>query len=307
MNENSNLLSSKPEETLDGLIVQNTESHSECPFCGGKRIYSAGEINYPNPIIFADTKIILARDAELWKCKNCESGFVQNSVLEEDAAEFYSNEKTGRWSSAQSFMSRRTSQVVDAIRAQIKPGMRVLDIGCSNGTFLDFASELGCETYGVEFSEEAIAVASAKGHICCQAIDDLDQTLLFDAVFCFDVIEHVYDVEGLIKRLAKLVKSSGLLFILIGDIQCTNANKHGSSWWYVHYPEHIRFPSVEYFSTMQDFELLAVHKTYALQWQDGKLKWKLRNIIEKKLNKEYYGMPSLSPDHMLVVLRKKMA
>jgi len=181
--------------------------------------------------------------------------------------------------------------------------MRVLDIGCSNGTFLDFASELGCETYGVEFSKEAIAIASAKGHICCQTIDDLDPTLSFDAVFCFDVIEHVYDVEGLIKRFTKLVKSGGLLIILIGDIQCINAIKHGSLWWYLRYPEHVRFPSVEYFSTLQNFELLAVHKTYALQWQDGTRVWKLRNIIVNKLTRKYYGMPSLTPDHILVILK----
>lgn len=286
--------------------VQNSVSYAVCPFCASNEIYSCGPIDYPFPTLFADTQISLTQRAELWKCKDCESGFTQNVVKENDAIAFYSNKTSERWSSTEPFEDRRPAPVVNAIRDLLKPGMKVLDVGCSVGTFLDFASRQGCETYGLEYSESALAVAAAKGHICRKSIEDFDTNQKFDAVFFFDVVEHLYDVGKVFTQYTELIKPGGLLIVLTGDIHCANAEKHGKSWWYLRYCEHIMFPSTKYYSTLlPEYEMLAAHKVYALKWQDGSFGWKLNNIIRQKVQQDYHGIPSLSPDHILVVLRRR--
>lgn len=295
----------KKKRSLEYVVVQNTASHSVCPFCNSNRIYSRGQIDYSIPVKFADTRIVLDRRAELWECGNCESCFVQNAVREKDAFSFYSIKKSIRWSSTDPFAVRRTRQVVDIVRGVLKPGMSVLDVGCSTGIFLDFAATLGCKTYGIEYAKRARTAASAKGHICNETIDDFDATLSFDAIFGFDVVEHLYDVNAFIKRFAAHIKPGGLLIMFTGDIHCANAIKYSRSWWYLRYPEHVMFPSIQYFSTLPDFEMLTAHKTYGLKWQDGMLGWKLINIAYKKIIRDYHGMPSLAPDHILVILRRK--
>ena len=292
----------KPDKKIE---VQNIIRFAQCPVCGNEMIFSLGQIDYPDHLYFADTPIYLEHRAELGKCQNCESGFVQNITAEQHAAHFYEDKKSGRWTTDIPFEKRRTDLVVSTTGDLIAPGMHVLDVGCSDGIFLDFAATLGATTCGVEYSDASLAMAEAKGHKGYKSLDALDDGVSFDAVFCFDVIEHVYHVSSFLNHIAAFIRPGGFLVILTGDIQCINAQKFGPTWWYALYPEHVVFPSVKYFAELPDFELIKDLKTYAFKWQDGKPVWKFRNILLRWVIHDYHGMPSYTPDHYLVVLRKQ--
>lgn len=286
------------------VVVENSVNYSICPFCKNDRVHRCGQINYPVFTRFADESITLTRHPELWACSNCSSGFTQNAIPEKDAVKFYSDNKSVRWSLDEAFTDRRPGQVVDIIQKIIEPGMSILDIGCSNGIFLDFAAALGGKTYGIDPSRDAISIAASKGHTCYEVVTDFETQRRFDAIFSFDVVEHIYDVPGFFEQYAAYLKAGGLFIILTGDIQSASAVKHGSSWWYARYPDHIMFPTIDYFSTLPGFDLLDAHKTYAMKWQDGTPGWKRKNIILRRMLLDYHGMPSFDPDHILVILRK---
>ncbi len=101
--------------------------------------------------------------------------------------------------------------------AKLKPGGRVLDLGCGRGESLLLLREAGFEPLGLDVSEEMVQVCGEKG---LQAeVGDLFEYLgqaepgSFDAVVSFHVIEHL-PVErlSLLVRLAfRALRADGVL------------------------------------------------------------------------------------------------
>jgi SAM-dependent methyltransferase len=71
----------------------------------------------------------------------------------------------------------------------------VLDMGCGQGSFTDYAIRMGLFSKGYDFSKYAIETAhhNAKGHIfqadVCDGISEDDNS--FDLIFCSDMVEHI--------------------------------------------------------------------------------------------------------------------
>ena len=74
-------------------------------------------------------------------------------------------------------------------------------------------------------------------------------------------------------------------------------------WWYANYPEHIVFPSASYLMGVPGFRLLTLDKTYASIGYKCAPVMGVAQYIRKRLQgRPYNGLPSLGPDHMLIVL-----
>ena len=99
----------------------------------------------------------------------------------------------------------------------VRPGHRLLDVGCGDGTFSGLVSKRFQEVHGVDFSEVALARAAALGVITRQA--DLDKQGLpypdesFDHVVCLDVIEHVIDPVHLLSECRRVLARRGFLLL----------------------------------------------------------------------------------------------
>jgi cytidyltransferase-like protein len=84
----------------------------------------------------------------------------------------------------------------------------VLDVGCGPGALMHFLSELGIEVTGLEFSEDAKALASdlVKERIHIGSVTKfLDLGKKFDLVICREVLEHltVLQVRATVAAMAK--------------------------------------------------------------------------------------------------------
>jgi SAM-dependent methyltransferase len=94
----------------------------------------------------------------------------------------------------------------------------VLEIGCGTGEFLAAADARGHRTVGIDFSETAVAQARARGlRVFCGGFADLGRHLdpgtRFDAVACFQLIEHVPDPDVLLSSLTRWMRPSSRLFL----------------------------------------------------------------------------------------------
>jgi hypothetical protein len=67
--------------------------------------------------------------AELWRCHECRSGFVQNAISEADAKRLYAT-AVGAERGVE-FRSRTPPEVVTALKSILRPGSRVLDVGAT--------------------------------------------------------------------------------------------------------------------------------------------------------------------------------
>jgi SAM-dependent methyltransferase len=92
----------------------------------------------------------------------------------------------------------------------------MLDVGCADGQVtLALHEAVGAqETYGVDISADSVAVATARGVRAFQV--DLDAEDLpfdegfFDAIYCGEVIEHVFDPGRLLKEIRRVLKQGGI-------------------------------------------------------------------------------------------------
>jgi SAM-dependent methyltransferase len=86
-------------------------------------------------------------------------------------------------------------------------------VGCAYGSFLrQAASEFDCT--GCDISEHAVRVATSRvpaASVFRSDIHDLDLTVGYDVITCFDVLEHVPGVEQALERLYRLLKPGGTL------------------------------------------------------------------------------------------------
>lgn len=105
-------------------------------------------------------------------------------------------------------------------------GLEVLDVGCGYGSLLSVAINKGANVSGVDIDLDSIKRAKRylKGKKC-QLIKVKDENLpfadnSFDAIFLFDVIEHVKDPKTTIKECYRVLKPKGLLYIEFMPYYC---------------------------------------------------------------------------------------
>jgi SAM-dependent methyltransferase len=96
----------------------------------------------------------------------------------------------------------------------------VLEVGCGTGFVLrglatTFPSYrlTGAEVYsaGLRFAQDRVPQA----HFCQLDATNMPFESLFDAIGCFDVLEHIPDDEAALRGIAKALKPDGFLFITV--------------------------------------------------------------------------------------------
>lgn len=104
---------------------------------------------------------------------------------------------------------------LDALMAAVPPPARLLEIGCARGVFLDLARQAGYRTAGVEINAYAAAYARERFglEVVSSDINDYSAPAKFDVVAAFDVIEHVPDPAGFLRRVAALLRPGGSAII----------------------------------------------------------------------------------------------
>lgn len=110
-------------------------------------------------------------------------------------------------------------------RFPIKPGMRVLEIGCGEAGVLKAFINRGCIGVGVELDEPRVVLANeylpeeiATGKLTLVSKDiykvDIESELqgLFDIIILKDVIEHIHDQPRLIGWMKHFLTPGGIIF-----------------------------------------------------------------------------------------------
>jgi SAM-dependent methyltransferase len=128
----------------------------------------------------------------------------------------------------------------------LRPGepIRVLDVGCGDGRFLDLMkSAFGddIETHGIDFEEDAVALAAANGHETqLGRIEDAEYPAEhFHVIYISHVIEHLASPREFVGLANRLLTQGGLLHIETPNVDCAEARLARRSYWGgYHFPRH---------------------------------------------------------------------
>lgn len=126
-------------------------------------------------------------------------------------------------------LSRRLRDAFDV--AELRAGMRVLDVGCGRGEIIRHCMRLGIEAYGIDYAEVATLMsrdvivqerqASAGEQPVAAGVCRADAKHLpfpsgyFDRVLLFDVVEHLYpwELQQALLDIGRVLKDDGRLVI----------------------------------------------------------------------------------------------
>jgi ubiquinone/menaquinone biosynthesis C-methylase UbiE len=113
---------------------------------------------------------------------------------------------------------RRRALLLGAVR----PGERVLDLGCGAGRFVAALREAGADPVGVELAQAALERARRNVPGADLRLTAPDGSLPlphgeFDVVWCSEVLEHVPDTVAFLTEARRVLKRGGRLLVTVPD------------------------------------------------------------------------------------------
>jgi SAM-dependent methyltransferase len=123
------------------------------------------------------------------------------------------------------------------------PGGRLLDVGCGSGAFLARMAGLGWRTQGIDPDPTAVEGARKAGLAVTEGtLADLDPEAhagVFDAITLSHVIEHLHDPGGDLRRIKRLLRPGGLLWIATPNLEALGLRRFGRDWLGLDPPRHL--------------------------------------------------------------------
>lgn len=184
---------------------------------------------------------------DLVRCAGCGLVFAGNPPCPGEVREArsagagYPGERPDPGDPAISTMRKVARQRLKMLRRSVGDawGLRLLDIGCSNGLFLVEALQAGFEVHGAELSPDTAAYARSQFGLEVYAGDWRDAGHAdgsFDVVTLFGVIEYLPDPLGELAAIRRLLRPDGLLLQstpnidgLVARLSCALA--HRLDYW----------------------------------------------------------------------------
>ena len=141
----------------------------------------------------------------------------QTNILQETEYEYaYEN---SRPATAHSFLLEPLLSMLPSLTNTQTQKLRVLDLGCGNGSLSHIVAQKGYEVFGIEESAQGIDLARQSFpdcHFLQASIYELPYQELensFDVVISVEVIEHLFYPKELIKAAKKCLKPNGTLIL----------------------------------------------------------------------------------------------
>jgi methionine biosynthesis protein MetW len=107
----------------------------------------------------------------------------------------------------------------------VRPGSKVLDLGCASGYLMDHLRETkACQVVGIEPDPEAVARARSHGHLVIDRPAESGGIAAaaahgpFDHIVMADVLEHTADPEALLQRSISLLAPGGTAIVSLPNV-----------------------------------------------------------------------------------------
>lgn len=161
------------------------------------------------------------------KCNHCTHVFVKDYPKEEDLIQYYSNRTSHhasqdkeQWDFSKIKSHYVYKPLLDKIN-QFVPSGKLLDIGCSNGSFIKTACVLGWKAEGVELEKGSYEVSQKYNlNVYNQELISLKlPSDKYNVITMWQVIEHLNNPETIIEECCRILKPGGILAISTPNIQ----------------------------------------------------------------------------------------
>ncbi|MCA9051738.1 MAG: class I SAM-dependent methyltransferase, partial [Planctomycetaceae bacterium] len=268
-----------------------TEVNRRC-VCGNARLIDLGACREPGIGARGTTlegELSVRFEAgRLYRCEQCYLG-LRLPCPDPDALEsLYRNLPATRWQngllrgSAQQYLVKRLSQ---------QQGLRILDVGAFDGTFLSALPD-SFQKFAIEPSDAAVlleelGIRNLKSFLQAPTPEEAAS---FDVVTMFDVFEHLSDPLQGMQNLMGYVRPGGTLFVGTGNLDHWSWRPNAGGHWYVDPIQHVVFGSRRHFAWQAVRLKAARFSCQAFSHHRGSV----RQQISQALTTLYFGMRNQS-------------
>lgn len=99
--------------------------------------------------------------------------------------------------------------LIRAIRKHVKPGAKILDIGCGRGELLQLLAASGYEVFGCDMDAECVRLSSKYANVQQLTVEQIASDKFeckFDLVVMSHVLEHIENPSAMMNRLKGMSK-----------------------------------------------------------------------------------------------------
>jgi len=178
------------------------------------------------------------------------------------------NTEEGTWPSEKDYKRlfkrrRRDIRYIAKILSKAFHDIHMLDVGCSNGSSVFIAKELGVNAEGVEPSGKAVENGKKRGLVIHLGfLHDVEfPSNSYDAITLYEVIEHVADPIPLLKECHRILRPGGVLVIGTGNTDSWTRRIRKDKWDFFDMKQH--GGHINFFST-HSIRMLASHVGFSV-------------------------------------------
>jgi SAM-dependent methyltransferase len=129
-----------------------------------------------------------------------------------------------------------------AVVRRLAPAGPWLDVGCATGALLAAARDAGIDAEGLEMSRPAIEHARARGlRVHEGVVERFAPERRYAAVTAFDVVEHLRDPLGFVRRVGAWLLPGAVLVLTVPNIESVTARLMGRYWYFYAPPDHLHY------------------------------------------------------------------
>ncbi len=183
----------------------------------------------------ADALLLCSTDRR-WKplrsvaCVQC--GLIRTAPMptEDELQSYYANEYRADYQFAgktppkfhRARSMREAEQRLALLNEVIRPGARVLDVGCGSGEFLDVAQKQGCSVVGIDPGSTYVDFARSAYGVDVLPVAWNEATFgdgAFDVISCHHVLEHLREPVAALRAMVRWLKPDGRIYLSVPDMR----------------------------------------------------------------------------------------
>lgn len=171
----------------------------------------------------------------------------------------------------------------------IQKDSQVLDVGCGTPTFLKaLQNKTQCQAHGIDFNDRAWKNQKAyqKLHLYTGTIEDLAPHQSFDVITMWHYLEHDYDPQHTLKKLAQHSHPQSKLIIEVPNYDSWSRRKQGNHWGGYHSPRHTVLYTPQTLKEMLELSGWKVLKMQTYGTMDPFIVWWLGDMQRRNINWE---------------------
>jgi SAM-dependent methyltransferase len=201
----------------------------------------------------------------LYQCNHCLCRFFNHEEHDVDYKAFYQQLSQNHQATFNPVFKKKKSWIdlkKNLIQILGKNPKSIMDVGCRTGDFLMHFDEQ-VQREGVELAEDYASIAKERGlKIYIDFLENITFEKKYDIVSCLAILEHLIEPQKFLNTINDLVKSQGILVIMIPSFECLKEkllNVRNKRWHMYRPPEHLNFFSKHYldeFMTKNSFDLV---------------------------------------------------